>query len=143
MPPTGSPPTPSPSVDDVFASLGCFHVDAYDFIHEGIHAAADRIHGTDPKASSIGKRHVTGRQLCETLRDLAIRRWGLLASLVLRQWGIHTTHDFGRIVFAFVDAGHWAKQPTDSIDDFNNIYNFRDAFDREYKIILPEKIGRA
>ncbi len=162
MPPTGVPPSPSQSVEDVVASLGDYSVDAYYFISAGIHAAADRVHGSPPsppvaraksnarKAESEtssdpaqqmaeSSRHVTGRQLCETLREIAIARWGMMASTVLRAWGIKSTRDFGRLVFAFVDAGHWQKQPTDSIEDFTDVYSFREAFDHNYRIPLGEK----
>lgn len=79
-------------------------------------------------------RHVSGSQLCWGLRDLALRRWGLMASAVLRQWGIRTTRDFGAMVFALVNAGLLQKQPDDEIDDFDDVYEFDAALDRSYKI---------
>lgn len=141
MPPTGTPTTLIAAIEDVVASVGDYSVDAYYFIQAGIHTAAERVHGANPKAT-MGTRHVTGRQLCETLRDLAIARWGMLASTVLRSWGLHTTKDFGRLVFAFVDAGHWQKQPTDTIDDFTDVYTFREAFDQQYRIPLDQKAAQ-
>ena len=79
-------------------------------------------------------RHVSGQQLCLALRDLAIEKYGLLAGTVLRHWGVHSTSDFGRIVFALVDSGLLSKQPTDSIRDFDNVFDFREAFDRGYRV---------
>ena len=139
MPPTGTPPSIVASVEDVVASVGDYSVDAYYFIQAGIHAAADRVHGVSERAV-IGTRHVTGRQLCETLRDLAIQRWGMMASAVLRAWGLHSTKDIGLLVFAFVDAGHWQKQPTDCLEEFIDVYSFREAFDQHYRIPLGEKV---
>lgn len=140
MPPTGVPPSVTPSVEDVIASLGCYSIEAYGFMQAGIHIASEKVHG-EAKKGEPGPRHVTGRQLCETLRDLAIARWGMMASTVLRSWGVNGTLDFGKLVFAFVDAGIWQKQPTDSIEDFNAVYQFRDVFDQRFKITLPEKVG--
>ena len=140
MPPTGVPPSVVPSVEDVIASLGCYSVEAYAFIQAGIHLASEKVHG-EAKGAEQGSRHVSGRQLCETLRDLAIARWGMMASTVLRLWGLNCTMDFGKLVFAFVDAGIWQKQPSDSIEDFNAVYQFRDVFDQRFKITLPEKVG--
>jgi len=82
-------------------------------------------------------RHVTGRQLCEGLRELALQRWGLMASAVLRKWRITSTEDFGRIVFALVNAGHLQKRPEDTFEDFKNVFDFHSAFDARYKIPLP------
>ena len=47
---------------------------------------------------------------------------------MLGKWGINATEDFGRIVFALVDAGLLRKTDEDTIDDFRGVYDFRDAF---------------
>lgn len=73
-------------------------------------------------------RHVSGQQLSWALRDLAIRKWGLMARAVLRRWGIAKTADFGHIVFAMVNNDYLQAQPTDSIDDFADAYDFDEAF---------------
>jgi len=73
-------------------------------------------------------RHVSGRQLCEGLRDFAIQEYGLLARTVLRRWRVYRTADFGCIVFAMVDAGMMQKTDEDTADDFADVYLFSDAF---------------
>lgn len=79
-------------------------------------------------------RHVTGQQLCWAIRDVALERWGLMARSVLARWGITSSEDVGHIIFALVE-NHWLqKQPTDTIEDFNNVFCFGDAFDGSYKI---------
>ena len=42
--------------------------------------------------------------------------------------------DFGRIVFALVDAGMMHKTDEDRIDDFVNVFDFKDAFTTELTI---------
>jgi len=74
-------------------------------------------------------RHVSGRELCWGLRDLALDRWGLLARVVLESWRVRGTLDFGRIVFGFIDFELMRRQPDDSIDDFAEVYNFAEAFE--------------
>ncbi|UCG32211.1 MAG: hypothetical protein JSU68_11150 [Phycisphaerales bacterium] len=74
-------------------------------------------------------RHVSGQELCWGLRDLAVKRWGLLAKTVLRQWKVKRTEDFGKIVFALIDEGKLRRQAGDSIDDFKNVFDFDEAFD--------------
>jgi uncharacterized repeat protein (TIGR04138 family) len=74
-------------------------------------------------------RHVSGRELCWALRDYAIDRWGLLARLVLESWNVRRTTDLGRIVFGFIDFDMMRKQSEDSMEDFEEVYSFDDAFD--------------
>lgn len=78
-------------------------------------------------------RHVSGEDLCWGLRDLALRRWGLMAPAVLGSWGIRETRDFGRMVFALVENNILQKQPEDRLKDFDNVYSFDTAFTGAYK----------
>ena len=73
-----------------------YHETAYLFILSALHFSIDRL--GEP-------RHVTGRELAEGCRDLALQRWGLLARSVLEYWGITCTRDLGEIVFALVELG--------------------------------------
>ena len=73
-------------------------------------------------------RHVSGRELCWALRDYAQNRWGLLAMVVLESWRIRETLDFGRIVFGFIDFDMMRKQDNDTLTDFEEVYNFGEAF---------------
>ena len=74
------------------------------------------------------EQHVSGQQLCMGLRDFAIDRFGLLAPVVLCQWGIHRTEDFGAIVFRMVELELLRTSPQDSTDDFRSVFQFDDAF---------------
>jgi len=111
-----------------------FSVEAFEFVQAGLIWTANRIHGEVPEGlpRSGQNRHITGQRLCEGLRDLAIERWGYLARTVLRNWGILRTEDFGRIVYALIDAGILAKTDEDSPDDFVGVFDFADAFERHY-----------
>ncbi len=73
-------------------------------------------------------RHITGKELCESARDLAAREYGLMAREVLNEWGIDSTETIGRIVFALVDAKKMSKTDEDSLGDFNRIFDFDSAF---------------
>lgn len=79
-------------------------------------------------------RHVSGRDLCWGLRDFALERWGLLARTVLESWRVKGTHDFGEIVFGFIDFDLMRKQPEDDVDDFKEVYSFVEAFDEPFFI---------
>jgi len=78
------------------------------------------------------RRHISGAELAHACRDLALERYGVLARLVLEHWGIRQTDDIGDIVFALVDLGLLISQTHDSRDDFAGVYDFDQAFERDY-----------
>lgn len=131
MPPSDKP-IKEKSVHQVVQDVGLYPPEAYAFIQKGLNHTVQRLHGKpkDPKVS----RHVTGQDLCEGLREVALAEWGRLAFTVLRRWNITSTLDFGRMVFAMVDAGLMQKTDEDSIEDFRNVFDFRAAFEAEYQI---------
>ena len=53
--------------------------------------------------------------------------------LVLNKWNIKTTRDFGEIVYLMIKNEWLSVQPTDSIDDFNDVYDFKTAFKDEFQ----------
>ncbi|HYV99492.1 MAG TPA: Minf_1886 family protein [Gemmatimonadaceae bacterium] len=78
------------------------------------------------------RRHISGPELAGACRDLALDRYGVMARMVLEHWGIKCTRDIGDVVFALVEFGLLISQPTDSKDDFLNIFDFDRAFERDY-----------
>jgi uncharacterized repeat protein (TIGR04138 family) len=78
------------------------------------------------------RRHITGAELALACRDLALERYGVLARLVLEHWGIRQTDDIGDIVFALVDLGLLISQANDSRADFAAVFDFDQAFERNY-----------
>jgi uncharacterized repeat protein (TIGR04138 family) len=78
------------------------------------------------------RRHITGQELAEGCRDLALERFGVMSRLVLDHWGIRSTADIGNIVFALVDLGMLLSQPNDTREDFEEVYRFDQAFERDY-----------
>jgi uncharacterized repeat protein (TIGR04138 family) len=77
-------------------------------------------------------RHITGQELAAGVRDLAIGRFGPMARTVLEHWGIHSTGDIGAIVYALIDCHVLIKQESDSLEDFQDVFDFDEAFDRNY-----------
>lgn len=78
------------------------------------------------------RRHITGRELALACRDLALDRFGVMARLVLDHWGVRSSADIGDVVFTLVDLGLLMSQPTDSRDEFVDVFDFDQAFEREY-----------
>lgn len=79
------------------------------------------------------ERHVTGRQLLEGIKELALNRFGPMAKLVFEYWGVRETIDFGNIVFNMVEEKILSKTEEDKIEDFKDVYNFEEVFVANYK----------
>lgn len=124
------------TLEQVVAELDRYPIEAFLFVQEGLNFTVQRFHRNQSKEQPA--RHVSGQQLCEGLREFALTRWGRLARTVLRRWGINSTYDFGRIVFALIAASMLQKTDEDEIDDFREVYDFRTAFEAGYQIPDPQ-----
>jgi uncharacterized repeat protein (TIGR04138 family) len=115
-------------LDQVIAADPRFKPEAYLFVHDALGHTWRRLDH---------RRHVTGRELLDGIKDLALKRYGPMAQAVLNSWGVRTTDDFGAIVFHLVDAELLSKTEEDRIEDFHAVYDFNDAFVRSYDIAGP------
>ena len=135
---------------EVIEEDGRYPVEAYRFLQEGLDLSVRRTHGVDTQAEKKSRRrrrrkpqpvleeradaatgeehphHVSGAQLCDGLRELAIARWGFLAKSVLNAWNIHETRDFGEMVFVLVDNDFLQKTEGDRREDFDGLFPLRD-----------------
>ena len=100
-----------------------FHANAYLFTLSALHSVMERLEAP---------RHISGSELAEGVRLLALDRFGPMARTVLEHWGVHRTEDLGDIVFTLVECGVLTKQDEDSRDDFRDVYDFEEEFDRNY-----------
>lgn len=62
----------------------------------------------------------------------------MMASTVLRHWGISSTADIGRIVFEMIELGDMKKTDNDQFDDFVDVYSFNQAFEAEYVVDISK-----
>lgn len=124
-----------------------YSIQAYVFVLEALEFAKQNATRPRPRSRSRSRRarptsaamtphHVTGQELCHGARELALRQYGLLAVTVLRSWGLHSTSDFGEIVYNLIAAGDLQKSPGDSRQDFDDVYDFEAAFRAGYDFEL-------
>lgn len=106
-------------IDRLAEGDGRYRRDAYLFVL----AAVEFVVGRLPE-----RRHVSGRELLEGIRELALSRYGLMTKTVLEHWGIRRTEDFGEMVFRLVGAQLLSKTEEDSMRDFEGAYDFDEAF---------------
>ncbi|HKK27488.1 MAG TPA: Minf_1886 family protein [Gemmatimonadota bacterium] len=80
------------------------------------------------------RRHVTARECADAVLDAAAARFGVLGDVVLEDWGIHTSADIGRIVFALVEGGRVSAAEDDSVEDFDDLFRVEEVFPARYRI---------
>lgn len=114
--------------------------EAYVFVRDGLDYA-NEVLGLGKQASGKKKakgkarrRHVTGQELCQALRQFAVDQYGYMAKTVLNSWGIHKTGDFGEIVYNLIKAKVMTKSEEDRREDFDDVYDFEAAFVKEFAI---------
>jgi uncharacterized repeat protein (TIGR04138 family) len=103
---------------------------AYTFMRQALDHTLSKIRKNEKRSR---ERHVTGQELCEGIRDFAVSQYGPMARTLLEHWGIRRTEDFGQIVFNLVEYGVFGKTETDSLEDFENVYDFEDAFSKPFR----------
>ena len=102
--------------------------EAYNFVREALDFTQKLI----VRQNRDQIRHVSGQELLDGIRQFALNQFGPMTVTVLEEWGIHKCRDFGEIVFNMVETGLLAKTERDSRDDFQNGYDFTDAFRKPF-----------
>jgi uncharacterized repeat protein (TIGR04138 family) len=98
---------------------------AYNFVFEALDHTLSMRGG--------GRRHVSGREIMEGVRTLALERFGFLARTVFRHWGVTRTDDFGEIVFSLSAADLLQKTADDRKEHFCGLYDFETVFDHAFE----------
>ena len=105
--------------------------DAYAFVNEVV-LHIHRKRGRDGVAGE--KRNISGGELLDGFRDLALKEFGPLAGEVLSEWNVHGGVDVGNIVFNLVDSKIFRKTAEESIMDFKDSFDFEEAFSAPFRL---------
>ena len=111
-----------------------YHDNAFQFVFQSLHHAQKILDRIPPQGDEEEVSHISGQELLQGVRSLAISQFGLMARMVFRHWGVRSTTDFGRIVFELIERGEMRKTDSDQISDFMGVFDFDEAFDRDYQI---------
>lgn len=146
-----SPAVELPPLVRLLAEDQRYKVDAYHFVGTGLEYAQEvlglgrsqakprsRRKSRNAEPSGRAVRHISGQELCYALKQLAHEKYGYLAKLVLANWGIHSTSDFGEIVYNLIRIGKMSKSDGDRREDFDDVYDFHQALMEEYRITREE-----
>ena len=114
--------------------------EAYEFVFAALSHTQKLLGRVPADEGSIpgAQYHVSGRELVQGVRDLAVREFGLMARIVFRMWGINRTADFGDIVFNLVEENLMSKSDQDSRADFQDVFDMDHALVQEFHIELDE-----
>lgn len=109
-----------------------YAADAYAFLRDSLDYTIRSIQ----KGRGREPGHVSGPELCKGLRDYAIQQFGPMVPTILEAWGVRSTRDIGEMVFNLILAGAFSKSDSDTPEDFDNVYDFNEAF---VKPFLPAR----
>ncbi len=108
----------------------------YAFLQKALNFTIDRERKRQGKlVTKTSKRHVSGQELLEGIREYALDQYGPMAHFMLTSWGIQRCEDFGEMVFNLIEYGVFSKNEDDSKSDFAAVYTFEEAF---VKPFLPQ-----
>ncbi|PYL61442.1 MAG: hypothetical protein DMF24_07255 [Verrucomicrobia bacterium] len=121
------------ALDSIVATDPRYQRDAYAFLRD----ALDFTTKQQKKIKGVSVRHVTGPELLDGVRHYALKEFGPMVMTVFENWGIHSCEDIGNMVFNLIGAGIFGKTEQDSIEDFKNVYDFREAFVKPFAPARP------
>jgi uncharacterized repeat protein (TIGR04138 family) len=126
-----------------------YKFEAYQFVRDALHFAQEVLRlglpSTSPEvepssteetdsAEKKVEKHLTGQELCEAIRLFTIEQYGFMAKTVLNSWGLYTTSDFGEVVYNLIRVGFMKKSEADRREDFDNCYDFSEAFVQNFRM---------
>lgn len=113
---------------------GRYRIEAYLFVQDAFAHATARLGQ---------QRGLTGGELLEGFKFLALERYGPTARLVLEHWGVRTTEEIGHVVMNMVEAGLMRKTDQDSIEDFKDVFDFREEFEEKFSYRVDNMLYRS
>ncbi len=119
-------------VEEICAQDKRYKPDAFEFVMQALAFTQDKFKR---------QKHVTGKELLEGIRELAIQQFGPMAQTVFAHWGIAKTRDFGNIVFLMVENKVLSKTEQDSLEDFQDVYDFEEAFGNVLRDSVIKEMG--
>jgi len=111
------------SVVSIIRREGRYDAHAYFFLKESLDFTLKRV-----MEETGGKgRHVSGKELLEGFRDLALEQFGPMAATLMDEWGVMECRDVGNMVFHLIEEQVFGRQESDKPEDFDSAFDFRKA----------------
>ena len=111
------------SVVSIIRREGRYDAHAYFFLKDSLDFTLKRV-----MEETGGKgRHVSGKELLEGFRDLALEQFGPMAATLMDEWGVMECRDVGNMVFLLIEEQVFGRQESDKPEDFDSAFDFRKA----------------
>jgi uncharacterized repeat protein (TIGR04138 family) len=117
-----------------------YHPMAYKFVFSALRFTQEQL-GRDRSTEATG--HISGPELLDGIRRLGLQHFGMMSIVVFKTWGIHSTDDFGKIVFQLIEAGEMRKTDDDQLGDFLGVYDFSKVFLDDYTLDTSEVFSKS
>jgi uncharacterized repeat protein (TIGR04138 family) len=111
-----------------------YHPNAYRFLFAALRRSQESLGRSQAHGPDDDRAHISGPELLEGVRQIALEQFGLMARTVFHCWSIHTTDDFGRMVFDLIERGEMRKTDNDQVSDFSEVFDFEEALENHYAI---------
>lgn len=110
-----------------------FHPNAYLFLLQALnHSSKNNMKNIEEEPDNPEIRHISGPQLLESIRVLALLEFGYLARAVFNSWGIVETYSWGEIVYNMISKKLLTKSDKDNRQDFKNVFDLENGLDRAF-----------
>ena len=134
---------PIPPILELLKKDPRYKLEAYQFVREALDYAQHALgmgsgKPIQPSEEPPPEAHLTAQQLCEAIRGYAMDQYGYMAKIVLDSWGVHSTGDFGEIVYNLIEIKEMRKSEADRREDFDDVYDFEEAFVQRFEIKVAE-----
>ena len=98
--------------------------DAYEFVND---AVIYTVKACEENRKEGESSHVSGMELLDGVREYALKEFGPMAFSVFCEWGIFDGMAVGNIVFNMIEHKLLSRSEKDSINDFENAFDFQTA----------------
>lgn len=109
-----------------------YAADAYEFMRAGLDYTVNLRKGAQ------ANKHLTAVELYTGACNYALEEYGPLAHKVLQFWGIHSSRDFGCIVYNLIEVGIFGKQKDDRQEEFENLPSLEMILNQPYSVEYTE-----
>lgn len=121
------------AVDAILEKHPEYAPDAYGFMRSALDSAARRFGKTsaDP--------HLSAEELYLGFCAAALEEYGPLAKSVMEHWNVRNSTDVGALVYNLIEVGVFAKQESDTQEQFDNLRSMSEILDEPYVGSAPKR----
>ncbi|MGF1655628.1 MAG: Minf_1886 family protein [Verrucomicrobiales bacterium] len=112
-----------------------FDSDAYHFVKDALEFTLKK----KRKGVTGPERHVSPPELLDGMREYALQEYGPMVPTVFEFWGVQSTRDLGALVFNLINIGAFKQSNEDRLEDFVDVFDFREAFVVPFEPRKPAK----